>query len=54
MALDEETDYPLKYNFQIEFDGIRLSIGEFFENMVTTSVLPYSSNIHVLPSTLGF
>ncbi|XP_037027027.1 uncharacterized protein LOC119067871 isoform X2 [Bradysia coprophila] len=42
VALDESDDYPLKYNFLIEFDGIKISIGEFYENMVTTSPLPFS------------
>ncbi|KAJ6638595.1 hypothetical protein Bhyg_11332, partial [Pseudolycoriella hygida] len=44
VALDDSFDHPLKYNFQIEFDGIRISIGEFYENMVTTSLLPFSEN----------
>lgn len=42
VALDIKNDYPLKYNFQILFDGIKISIGEFYENMVTSSLLPFS------------
>ncbi len=44
VALDDSDDYPLKYNFQIEFDGIKISIGEFYENMVTESQLPFTGN----------
>lgn len=44
VALDDKTDYPLKYNFQIVFDDLKISIGEFYENMVTTSLFPYSGN----------
>lgn len=44
VAVDESDDYPLKYNFQIAFDGLKVSIGEFYENMVTTSQLPFSGN----------
>lgn len=42
VALDDSADYPLKYNFQILFDGIKISIGAFYENMVTTTLLPFS------------
>lgn len=42
VALDDSADYPLKYNFQIVFDGIKISIGDFYENMVTASLLPFS------------
>lgn len=44
VALDDSADYPLKYNFQIVFDEIKISIGEFYENMVTSSQLPFSGN----------
>lgn len=42
-AADEPSDYPLKYTFQYEADGIIIKMGEFYENMVISSQLPYSS-----------
>lgn len=47
VALDESDNYPLKYNFRIAFDGIDISIGEFYENMFTTSLLPFSGKFYL-------
>lgn len=43
VAKDVPTDYPLKYNFMVLIEQFVVSVGEFYENMVTTTVLPFSS-----------
>lgn len=54
VALDESEDYPLKYNFQVAFDGLKISMGEFYENMITTSQLPFSGKYSQFPSRMRF
>lgn len=44
VASDGIDDFPLKYKFQYRVDQrFTIDAGEYFENMVTTARLPYSS-----------
>lgn len=44
VAIDEADDFPLKYKFQFRIDDrVIVDVGEYYENMVTTARLPYSS-----------
>lgn len=43
VAADVPDDYPLKYNFMVRIERFVISVGEYYENMVTTTVLPFSS-----------
>lgn len=45
VAKDVPSDYPLKYNFMIRIETFVVSVGEYYENMVTTTVLPFSSKL---------
>lgn len=42
VAGDLDTDYPLKYTFQCQVDGFTINLGEYYDNMVTSAILPYS------------
>lgn len=44
VAFDDEFDYPLKYTFYYTVNNFTINIGEFYESMVSTAVLPYSGN----------
>jgi hypothetical protein len=44
IAQDISTDYPLKYSFYYTVAKLSLKIGEYYENMLVTTELPYSSN----------
>lgn len=43
VAGDLDIDYPLKYTFQYKVDGFTINLGEYYDNMVTSAILPYSS-----------
>lgn len=43
VAADLNIDYPLKYAFQCQVDEFTINLGEYFDNMVTSTILPYSS-----------
>lgn len=47
VASDDEFDYPLKYTFYYVVNNITITIGEFFESMVSTAVLPYSGIVFI-------
>lgn len=47
VAFDDEFDYPLKYTFYYSVNNITINIGEFYESMVSTTVLPYSGKIFI-------
>lgn len=49
MAKDTPDDYPLKYTFEYQVEGLSVTLGEFYENMVTTTKLPYSVD-SIIPS----
>lgn len=44
-AKDASVDFPLKYKFGYIVKNLRITIGEYYENMVTHSELPYSDAI---------
>lgn len=43
VAGDLDIDYPLKYKFQCQIEGFTINLGEYYDNMVTSAILPYSS-----------
>lgn len=49
IAKDTPEDYPLKYTFECMVDKISITLGEFYENMVITTKLPYSVD-SIIPS----
>lgn len=49
IAKDTAEDYPLKYTFEYLVEGFSITLGEFYENMVITTKLPYSDDL-IIPS----
>ena len=44
-AKDSSADFPLKYKFGYIVENLEIIVGEYYENMVTHSELPYSDAI---------
>ncbi|CAO1328340.1 unnamed protein product [Diamesa serratosioi] len=44
-AKDSSADFPLKYKFGYNVENLKIIVGEYYENMVTHSELPYADAI---------
>lgn len=43
-ALDSPSDYPMRYSFYYNVDGLLVQVNEFYENTVTSTEFPYSES----------
>lgn len=53
VAGDLDIDYPLKYTFQCLVEGFTINLGEYYDNMVTSVILPYSSEARIFSEYLN-